>query len=93
MSAWLIGTSLAANPVSAISLVSAPTFEALRPEGGLRWLQYEFALPLAMESMLWWPIPRFSVIKDNKTSLRLGVFARGFWVSGIRFRISPAKGG
>jgi SSS family transporter len=52
MPAWLIGTSLAANQVSAISLVSAPAFVALRPEGGLRWLQYEFAVPLAMAGII-----------------------------------------
>ena len=52
MSAWLIGTSLAANQVSAISLVSAPAFVALKPEGGLRWLQYEFAVPLAMAGII-----------------------------------------
>lgn len=60
MSAWLIGTSLAANQVSAISLVSAPAFVALRPEGGLRWLQYEFALPLAMAGIILFLGPLYS---------------------------------
>jgi SSS family solute:Na+ symporter len=31
-----------------VSLVGAPAFVALRPGGGLVWLQYELALPLAM---------------------------------------------
>jgi SSS family transporter len=45
---WKLGTSLAANQVSAISLVSAPAFIALRDGGGMIWLQYEMAVPLAM---------------------------------------------
>lgn len=45
---WMLGTSLAANQVSAISLVSAPAFIALRDGGGMIWLQYEMAVPLAM---------------------------------------------
>ncbi len=52
MSGGLVGVSLAANQVSAISLVSAPAFVALRPDGGLRWLQYELAVPLAMVGVL-----------------------------------------
>jgi SSS family transporter len=44
----LIAMSLAANQVSAISLVGAPAFVALAGGGGLKWLQYEFAVPLAM---------------------------------------------
>jgi len=52
MSGGLVGISLAANQVSAVSLVSAPAFVALRPDGGLRWLQYELAVPLAMVGIL-----------------------------------------
>ena len=44
----VVALSLAANQVSAISLIGAPAFVALRAGGGLRWLQYEFAVPLAM---------------------------------------------
>ncbi len=47
MSPWLVAPSLLANQVSAISLVSAPAFIAVR-SGGLKWLQYELAVPLAM---------------------------------------------
>ena len=39
LSAWALGVSLAANQVSAISLVGAPAFVALREGGGLKWLQ------------------------------------------------------
>ncbi|HDP80360.1 MAG TPA: sodium transporter, partial [Spirochaetes bacterium] len=45
---WLVGTSLMSNQVSAISLIGAPAFIALKPGGGLIWLQYEMAIPLAM---------------------------------------------
>ena len=43
-----LGASILANQASAVSLVGAPAFVALREGGGLRWLQYELALPLAM---------------------------------------------
>ncbi|OGD10877.1 MAG: hypothetical protein A2Y86_05935 [Candidatus Aminicenantes bacterium RBG_13_62_12] len=43
-----VGLSLMANQVSAISLVGAPAFIALKSGGGLVWLQYELAIPLAM---------------------------------------------
>lgn len=44
----LLAASILANQVSAVSLIGAPAFVALRPGGGLSWLQYELALPLAM---------------------------------------------
>ncbi len=55
--AWALGLSLAANQVSAISLVGAPAFVALRPGGGLAWLQYELAVPLAMAALVIWGVP------------------------------------
>ncbi len=45
---WAVGLSIMATQCSAIGLVSAPAFVALANNGGLRWLQYEFAVPLAM---------------------------------------------
>jgi SSS family transporter len=47
-----LALSIVANQASAISLVGAPAFVALRPDGGLRWLQYELALPLAMAALI-----------------------------------------
>jgi SSS family solute:Na+ symporter len=44
----VLGASIMANQASAVSLVGAPAFVALREGGGLVWLQYELALPLAM---------------------------------------------
>jgi len=55
--AWALGLSLAANQVSAISLIGAPAFVALRPGGGLGWLQYELAVPLAMAALVVWGVP------------------------------------
>lgn len=55
--AWALGISLAANQVSAISLIGAPAFVALRAGGGLVWLQYELAVPLAMAVLVVWGVP------------------------------------
>jgi len=54
---WALGLSLAANQVSAVSLVGAPAFVAVRPDGGLKWLQYELAVPLAMAALAAWGVP------------------------------------
>jgi Na+/proline symporter len=54
--AWSLGLSLAANQVSAISLVGAPAFVALREGGGLVWLQYELAVPLAAAVLVVWGV-------------------------------------
>ena len=45
---WAIAASIMATQASVISMISAPAFVAVRPGGGLIWIQYEFALPLAM---------------------------------------------
>ena len=56
---WQVGTSMAANQVSAISLVGAPAFIALKTDGGLKWLQYELAIPLAMIGIIIFLVPVF----------------------------------
>jgi SSS family solute:Na+ symporter len=43
-----IGVSTMATQLSAVSFLSAPAFVGLRPGGGLIWLGYELAVPLAM---------------------------------------------
>lgn len=48
---WL-GLSILATQVSAISLISGPAFVAARSGGGLSWLQYEIAVPLASAVLL-----------------------------------------
>lgn len=54
---WALGISLAANQASAISLIGAPAFVAIREGGGLTWLQYELAVPLAMAVLVAWGVP------------------------------------
>lgn len=48
MGGTLLALSILATQASAVSLVGAPAFVALREGGGLRWLQYELGLPVAM---------------------------------------------
>ncbi|MEM7009088.1 MAG: sodium:solute symporter [Thermodesulfobacteriota bacterium] len=45
---WAIGVSTMATQLGAISFISAPAFVALKPGGGLKWIGFEFAVPLAM---------------------------------------------
>jgi SSS family solute:Na+ symporter len=52
-----LAISILANQASAVSLVGAPAFVALRDGGGLRWLQYELALPLAMLLLIAFLLP------------------------------------
>ena len=59
MGPTVIAISLAANQVSAISLISAPAFVALKTGGGIKWLQYEFAVPLAMIAIMFLLVPVF----------------------------------
>ncbi|MEM9259817.1 MAG: sodium/solute symporter, partial [Bacteroidota bacterium] len=49
--------STAATQLSAISFVSAPAFVGWRAGGGMKWLTYEFAVPLAMAFLLVYLIP------------------------------------
>ncbi|MCK5076164.1 MAG: sodium:solute symporter [Calditrichia bacterium] len=57
MPPWQIGLSIMATQVSAISLIGAPAFIALKTNGGLVWLQYEFAIPLAMMGIMFILVP------------------------------------
>jgi SSS family transporter len=59
MPAWQIAFSVMATQVSAISLIGAPAFIALKANGGLVWLQYEFAIPLAMMLIMLVLIPLY----------------------------------
>lgn len=56
---WAVGISTMATQTSAISFMSIPAFVALRPGGGLAWLQYELAVPLAMVAIMVFLIPFF----------------------------------
>jgi len=57
MPGWLVCSSILATQLSAISLVGGPAFVAMKPGGGLVWLQYELAVPLAMAALLLWIAP------------------------------------
>lgn len=52
-----LSLSIMATQLSAISFVSAPAFVGLREGGGLIWLSYEIALPIAMLLLLWKVLP------------------------------------
>lgn len=52
-----ITLSVMATQLSAVSFISAPAFVGLRDNGGLVWLSYELALPLAMGILLWRLLP------------------------------------
>lgn len=52
-----LSLSIMATQLSAVSFVSAPAFVGLREGGGLVWLSYELALPLAMLFLLWRLLP------------------------------------
>lgn len=52
-----LALSVMATQLSAISFVSAPAFVGLREGGGLIWLSYELALPIAVLIMMWRLLP------------------------------------
>ncbi len=52
-----LSLSTAATQLSAISFISAPAFVGLKEGGGLMWLTYEFAVPLAMLFLMIYLIP------------------------------------
>ena len=56
---WAIGISTMATQTSAISFISIPAFVALKPGGGLTWLQYEMAVPLSIIVVMIFLIPFF----------------------------------
>jgi SSS family transporter len=63
MRGGVLAASIMANQASAVSLVGAPAFVALQARGGLRWLQYELALPLAMLAVIWLLLPALRSIE------------------------------
>lgn len=56
---WAVGISTMATQTSAISFISIPAFVALKDGGGLTWLQYELAVPLAMIAVMVVLVPFF----------------------------------
>lgn len=54
---WQSGLSVMATQLGAISFVSVPAFVVLKPGGGLKWLCYEFGLPLGLLIVVIYLIP------------------------------------
>ncbi len=50
---WIpLSLSTMATQLSAISFISAPAFVGIKPGGGLKWLTFEFGVPLAMAFLM-----------------------------------------
>jgi SSS family transporter len=62
-----LSLSVMATQLSAISFISAPAFVGMRTGGGMQWLSYEFAVPLAMIFLGSFLIP--SLYKANVVSI------------------------
>lgn len=54
-----LAMSTAATQLSAVSFISAPAFVGLKEGGGMIWLTYEFAVPLAMIFLMVVLVPTF----------------------------------
>ena len=52
-----LSLSTMATQLSAISFISAPAFVGLKLNGGMKWLTFEFAVPLAMIGIMLLVIP------------------------------------
>ncbi len=57
--AWPVGLSIMATQCSTNSILGAPAFVAFAAGGGLVWLQYELAVPLAMIALMLFIMPLF----------------------------------
>jgi len=79
---WAVGISTMATQTSAISFISVPAFVAVREGGGLTWLQYELAVPLAMIFIMVFLIPFFRRLElisvYEYLELRFGPGTRSF---------------
>lgn len=56
---WPVGLSIMATQCSTNSILGAPAFVAFAAGGGLVWLQYELAVPLAMIALMLFMMPVF----------------------------------
>jgi SSS family solute:Na+ symporter len=65
MGGSVLALSILANQASAVSLVGAPAFVALTDGGGLKWLQYELALPLAMLLLIAFLLPALRAVPGS----------------------------
>ena len=61
--AWPVALSIMATQCSTSSILGAPAFVAFAAGGGLVWLQYELAVPLAMVGLILFMMPLFRHLK------------------------------
>ncbi len=59
LGAWPVAISVLATQCSTNSILGAPAFVGFAEGGGLKWLQYELALPLAMIVLMLFVMPVF----------------------------------
>ncbi len=59
MGPWPVAISIMATQCSTNSILGAPAFVAFTTAGGLVWLQYELAVPLAMVVLILFAMPLF----------------------------------
>jgi SSS family transporter len=81
-----LAASILANQASAVSLVGAPAFVALRAGGGLVWLQYELAVPLAMLAAVIVLLPALRAVPGSS----IYAFAETRFGSGTRRALAGA---
>ncbi|MBN7795992.1 sodium:solute symporter [Parahaliea mediterranea] len=103
LGAWPVAISVMATQCSTNSILGAPAFVAFAAGGGLVWLQYELALPLAMIVLILLVMPLFRQLQlvsvyaylehrfDLRTRLLLSAlfqFARAFATAVTVFSIA-----
>lgn len=91
---WAVGISTMATQTSVISFVSIPAFVAMKEGGGLTWLQYELAVPLAMIVVMVFLLPFFRKLELVSVyaylEMRFGPSVR-YFLSGV-FLVSRGLG-
>jgi len=83
---WSIAMSVLATQCSTNSILGAPAFVAFVAGGGLIWLQYELAVPLAMAVLILWVFP--ALYRNSGFSIYALLESRfdrqtRIWLSGI----------
>ncbi len=84
--AWPIAISIMATQCSTNSILGAPAFVAFAAGGGLIWLQYELAVPIAMVVVMVFLLPLFrnlSLISVYDYLERRFDLSTRLWLSGI----------
>lgn len=85
---WAVGISTMATQSSVVSFISIPAFVAIKEGGGLTWLQYELAVPLAMIFVMILLVPFFRKLElisvyqylEMRFDLRVRLFMSGVFL-------------